>query len=153
MIDMVVGFMFSLDSEKVVLLRKQNKPAWMHNMLNGVGGKIEPGETPEEAMVREFREETTVEHTDWKRAGALYMSSDAVIHLFFTHTEKWKDVQSPTIEPVAAYDVRFLFQEYRTVPNLHWLIPYLLQFEESGSRAVSAFFGGTHTNGAAAVAA
>lgn len=145
--------MFSLDCEKVVLLRKQNKPAWMHNMLNGVGGKIEPGETPLEAMAREFREETTVEHSDWKPAGALYMSSDAIIHLFFTHSDKWTDVQSPTIEPVAAYDVRFLFQEHSTVPNLRWLIPYLLQFEASGSRHVSAFFGGTHTNGATAAAA
>jgi 8-oxo-dGTP diphosphatase len=41
-----------------VLLIEKIKPAWQSGLLNAVGGKIEPGESPEEAMIREFSEET-----------------------------------------------------------------------------------------------
>lgn len=47
----VVGFMFSSDKTLVTLIRK-NRPKWMNGKLNGVGGKIEIGETPLQAMVR-----------------------------------------------------------------------------------------------------
>lgn len=40
-----------------VLLLNRNKPSWM-GAWNGIGGKLEPGETPRESMMREMREET-----------------------------------------------------------------------------------------------
>ena len=52
----VAGFLFSPDRSRVLLIRK-NRPAWQAGKLNGLGGKIEPGETPPQAMRREFREE------------------------------------------------------------------------------------------------
>lgn len=62
----VLGLMFNDDASGVVLIRK-NKPDWMKGMLNGVGGKIEPDETPIVAMVREFKEEAGVNTapSDW----------------------------------------------------------------------------------------
>lgn len=51
----VLGFAFNFG--RVLLLKKQS-PEWQRGRLNGVGGKIEAGETPIEAMVREFAEET-----------------------------------------------------------------------------------------------
>jgi 8-oxo-dGTP diphosphatase len=59
MIKYVAGFLFSNCRKYVVLILKA-KPAWQAGRLNAVGGKIEPGETPPEAMEREFREETSV---------------------------------------------------------------------------------------------
>lgn len=56
----VVGIMFCSEGERVALIRK-NRPAWQKGLLNGIGGKIEAGETALEAMVREFREETGTE--------------------------------------------------------------------------------------------
>lgn len=53
----VVGFRFSKDFSRVVVIRK-NRPVWQKGLLNGIGGKIEPGESPLDAMVREFLEET-----------------------------------------------------------------------------------------------
>jgi 8-oxo-dGTP pyrophosphatase MutT (NUDIX family) len=53
----VVGFLFSEDESRVLLVWK-NRPAWQDGKLNGVGGKIEAGETPLQAMEREFKEET-----------------------------------------------------------------------------------------------
>ncbi len=53
----VCGFMFSPDKKQVALIRK-TKPEWQKDLLNGIGGKIESGESPHEAMVREFYEES-----------------------------------------------------------------------------------------------
>ena len=51
----VVGFAYT-DFESVLVIRKL-KPAWQRGALNGIGGKIEPGENPAEAMQREAMEE------------------------------------------------------------------------------------------------
>jgi 8-oxo-dGTP pyrophosphatase MutT (NUDIX family) len=53
----VLGFVFNLDKTKVALMRK-TKPEWQRGRLNGIGGKIELGETSITAMHREFKEET-----------------------------------------------------------------------------------------------
>jgi len=52
----------------VVLIRK-SKPLWQVERLNGIGGKIEPGELPINAMAREWYEETGTMWTSW---GALF---------------------------------------------------------------------------------
>ncbi len=54
--DYVAGFYFSECGERVALIRKL-KPEWQRGWLNGIGGKVEPGESPLSAMVREFEEE------------------------------------------------------------------------------------------------
>lgn len=73
--DFVVGYMRESLSNRVIMVRK-TKPAFQAGLLNGVGGKVDhwvdgfPGrrETPLEAMVREFREETGIETTpdEWR---------------------------------------------------------------------------------------
>lgn len=56
-----VGFVFDFTTQNVLLLEK-TKPEWQKGFLNGVGGKIENGETPINAMSREFAEETGVDY-------------------------------------------------------------------------------------------
>ena len=46
----------SQPGEKVLLVEK-DRPAWQSGKLNLVGGKIEEGETPEQAALRELKEE------------------------------------------------------------------------------------------------
>lgn len=85
---MVVGFRFSPDLQTVCLIEKL-KPDWMAGKLNGVGGKVEPGESAGEAMRREFREEAGLDEPDWRpfasisghRPGADY---DFVIESFYS---------------------------------------------------------------------
>src|SRR5271157_1502939 len=62
----VDGLMFDPTYSRVVVIRK-TKPEWQAGLLNCVGGKIEPGEDIEMAMIREFREETGVSIGGWKR--------------------------------------------------------------------------------------
>lgn len=56
-VEYVLGIMFSEDEKKVLTIWK-NRPSWQAGKLNGIGGKIEAGESPLEAMHREFIEET-----------------------------------------------------------------------------------------------
>jgi len=62
----VCGFMFNQERTHVALINKL-RPSWQYNKLNGVGGRIEDGESPEEAMSREFMEEAGVPDTKWER--------------------------------------------------------------------------------------
>ena len=55
----VVGFAFDADLHYVSLIRK-NKEGWQKGLMNGLGGHVDEGETPEQAMVREFLEEGDV---------------------------------------------------------------------------------------------
>ena len=53
----VLALPFNLRGSHVLLQRKA-RPEWQAGLLNGVGGHVEAGETPPEALVREVREET-----------------------------------------------------------------------------------------------
>lgn len=53
----VMGFVFNTHRNKVLLIEKR-RPDWMAGRWNGIGGHIEKGETPYEAIVRECNEET-----------------------------------------------------------------------------------------------
>ena len=56
----VLGLVFNGDHSKVLLIEKL-RPAWMKGRWNGIGGKIEDGEDPNDAMRRECNEETGVD--------------------------------------------------------------------------------------------
>jgi 8-oxo-dGTP diphosphatase len=58
----VLGFYFLEGTFTVVLIRK-TRPSWCRGKLNGLGGSIEPNETPVQAMVREFKEESGISTT------------------------------------------------------------------------------------------
>jgi len=129
----VCSFLFSPDRKRVLLIRK-NRPAWQAGKLNGIGGKIEPGETPREAARREFREET-----------GLDLPESAFTHLltlggpddfgsgvpwegyFFRAFGAIHDAQSLTDEAVEIHPTDPLPTD--TIPNLHWIIPLLLDDE------------------------
>lgn len=73
----VLGFALTKNKRWVVLIQK-TKPEFQAGKLNGVGGKIEEGETPKEAMVREFHEETGCFHEEWKHYATLNFSGSRV---------------------------------------------------------------------------
>jgi len=125
----VVGFLFRnlVDGRgysSVVLIEK-NKPDWQRGKLNGVGGKIEEGELAEEAMIREFREETGAEVRTWDKFCVL-ACGEHVIHFFKSFVQVAAvNIQSLTDEPVAWFMVDDL-PNLPVLPNLRWLIPLAL---------------------------
>lgn len=117
----VAGFLFSADRKRVALIRK-NKPDWQKGRLNGIGGKVEDGETIGEAMVREFEEETGRPTGGWSyfaRVG----NGNFTVSFFRLFGDCSLD--SKTDEIVAWYPIAKL-DKLPVIPNLRWLIPLAL---------------------------
>ena len=90
-----------------------------------MGGKVQEGELPIEAMRREFREETELDIFYWKYFGYIY-DFDNKISLFTSlcQTDSFVEifVSNKTEELVA----EIFLDNIKTIPivyNLHWLIP------------------------------
>lgn len=129
----VLGFMFAL-SDPIVALIKKNRPEWQAGRVNGIGGKVEEGEHPDRAIVREFREETgvTTEVNEWRRFGVLE-APDYNVHLYSCRSDRIGQLQSTTDEKVLFYGLEALGGD-EVLPNLRWLVPMALSFER-GERA------------------
>lgn len=122
----VAGFLFDHAEENVALILKggrnplhPNRLTWQEGKHNAIGGKVEPGETPLEAMRREFKEEALKEVTEWREFCVLEGDGFRV-HFFMAHADNIHDVQSGTDEPVHICGVHDLPQALMT--NLRWLI-------------------------------
>lgn len=125
MTEYVNGFMFSLNRNNLLLIEK-NRPEWQKGKLNGIGGKIEEGEKPVDAMVREFEEETGVK-TDWRQWEMFaVMEGDASrIHYFRAFSEQVFDARKIESEtPTIIYP--FELQNWTVVPNLEFMVPMAL---------------------------
>ena len=126
----VVGFMFNQAKTQVALIRKA-RPAWQAGLLNGIGGHIEPGETPRQAMVREFREETgreTVE-SDWEPVCIMYRDEpdgfqcDVFRALTTFGDLAGANLRTQTDERIALCSVECLAaRELGTLSNVPWLV-------------------------------
>lgn len=55
------GFAVSSNGYSVLLIQKNRGPSFNVGKWNGIGGKIEVGETPRGCMAREFKEECGIE--------------------------------------------------------------------------------------------
>lgn len=117
-----LGFLFT--NSHVALIRK-SKPAWQAGLLNGVGGKIEDGERPHEAMVREFQEETGAIIPDWNHIGNLYGTAFTV-YCFNARVPAPVILKSITPEPVGWYPATLLPND--VIPNLRWLVPLAFDY-------------------------
>lgn len=140
----VVGFMFrsspNQPSETQVAMILKDHPAWQAGRLNGIGGKIDAAETPLNAMVREFAEESGSETKpdDW-REFCLMTGSDRPnmegweIHYFVCLTGDGKTITSKESEKVGWYPLWQLEGKasdprlvVHVIPNCKWLIPLAL---------------------------
>jgi 8-oxo-dGTP diphosphatase len=121
----VLGFRFN-EAGEVLLIRKA-KPPWQAGKVNGIGGKVEPGETIHQAMAREFREETTIDTTpeDWRHVltmtGPHEHDPDPWIVDVFTSTGTVAGAKGSDDEPVFTSEVPYLPRS--AMYNLRWLIP------------------------------
>lgn len=134
MTEFVVGFLFSEDH--VLLIRKRPGPLYVSGKLNGVGGKIEPGEAPAQAMRREALEEANIGLPDglsWEQFHTeTHPVKGSVIHFFCVELPDgyFLPITQKTDEPLEWAKVlmpegRLIPGSYvgEIVPNLHYLIP------------------------------
>ena len=147
MTDYVVGFLFSEDRRRVALIRK-TRPEWQAGLLNGIGGKVEQGEFPRQAMRREFLEEAGCDIEDWQKVAAVDCPMNRV-HFFraFGNLDKVKTcILSPTDERVYVFKISEFFTRYRkkTVWPTCWMIqmcldddvrfPVIIEYQNDGRR-------------------
>jgi 8-oxo-dGTP diphosphatase len=125
-LEMVVGFLFSVDGQLVALLHKQHGPEAIVDKLNGIGGKIEPGETPQQAMQREFIEEAGLNIDSWEQFARLE-AGNWIVHVFRAFAFSVVHAHTRTDEEVMVTNT--FNPEYEGVPrveNLKWLLPLAL---------------------------
>ena len=126
MMDYVAGLLFESQDTKnnrVALIRK-NRPEWQKGRLNAIGGKIEPAESPLEAMNREFKEETGLVGLTWDEFATL-RGDGWNVHFFRAFGEPGK-CNSTTDEQVEICSLTEFASRSDHISNLKWLIPLSL---------------------------
>ena len=128
MTEYVVGFLFQ--DNKVALVVK-NRPKWQQGRMNGIGGHIEDGETPDQAMAREFEEETGyAEDINWAPFAVL-SGAHFVVHFFYAWGDLTK-VSTVTDEQIVVVDTDQI-NYANAIPNLTWLIPMAKSLEHDAA--------------------
>jgi 8-oxo-dGTP diphosphatase len=127
MTEYVAGFMID-ELDRVALVIK-NRPEWQKGRRNGIGGHIEPGETIEEAMVREFQEETgwASREGQWKKFATLNGEAFRV-YFFVSRVSCIPHLKTMTDEEIVATLINSL-TVFNCIPNLTWLIPMAKSLE------------------------
>lgn len=114
----------------VALVRK-NRPAWQAGRLNYPGGKIEEGESPLQAAVREFREETSVALSDTCLRPVAHLTRHGQFNLFAfaTEAEAAADARSETDEAIQLLHESAVRQltDRDAIENVAWL--YAMAFD------------------------
>jgi 8-oxo-dGTP diphosphatase len=126
--DYVLGFQFDQTGYKVVLIRKA-RPEWQAGLWNGIGGRVEQSESPEQAMLREFQEETGVpqDHSFWQPLAIIDTWMRDRVFVFSSFTDQVEHVLSVTDESVDLFAVSaLLLMGVDTIYNVPWLVSMAL---------------------------
>ena len=133
-----VVFVFTEDKSRVLLIRK-TRPKWQAGLLNGIGGKIEPRESPEECARREVKEEAGIDLPNLQLFCRLHDTAEYVFEVYFYRAfvpyELWNNVQTLTDESVIAFPVAAVYEGRHIIPNLRWLIPMALGMDEETAKS------------------
>jgi 8-oxo-dGTP diphosphatase len=123
MIEYTVGLM--IVGEEIAFIRKL-KPNWQEGRLNGIGGHVEPDETPEHCMVREFEEETGYRHEEWwKFAEMRYevaTENEKIVHFFWAKLDEKPELKNTTAEVIEWHQFSQTRIRRDFVPNLEYLV-------------------------------
>lgn len=119
----VAGFLIDPVQQVVALVRKQ-RPAWQAGRLNAIGGHVEPGESFDEAMRREFVEETGVDRDDWQHFATVCGDWGEV--RFYRAFGDVDQARTTTDEPIEHWWVPNVLTSADILPNLTWLLPLAL---------------------------
>jgi 8-oxo-dGTP diphosphatase len=130
-----IGFFFYAPTDNPagheLLLVRKTKPDWQRYLWNGVGGKVEPNETPHNCMRREFWEETKLQTQDWQRF-AVESGPGYLLHCFRAFFKPAKPIVpmfNDAQEPLGWHSLASL-DTLPVVGNLRWLIPLALDWRD-----------------------
>lgn len=98
--EMPATLMFLVKGEEVLLIEKQRGIG--AGKINGPGGKIDPGETPEQCVIREVKEELCIDVVDPIKMGELFFDMDSMpnIHCHVFTSSAYEGVPTATEEAI-----------------------------------------------------
>ena len=123
----VLGFI--RDGSRILLIEKK-RPDWQAGKINGIGGKIEAGESPLVAMRRECKEESGLIISNWVKVVTM-QDRDWIMHCFRTYGPV---LEAQTMTDEALFIARSDCLPANVLPKLHWLIP--LCFDQQITKSV-----------------
>ena len=131
----------------LLLLRKDNqillakkKRGFGEGKYNGVGGKLEDGETPEEAMIRETEEEIMITPTKYEKMGVIefleYVKGERAnvkFHLYVA--TEWIGIPKESEEMIPKWFSLDNLPYNEMFPDDKYWLPYILE-----GKKINAFF-------------
>lgn len=131
----------------LLLLRKDNqillakkKRGFGEGKYNGVGGKLEEGETPEEAMIRETEEEIMITPTKYEKMGVIefleYVKGERAnvkFHLYVA--TEWIGIPKESEEMIPKWFSLDNLPYNEMFPDDKYWLPYILE-----GKKINAFF-------------
>lgn len=117
------------EDHKDMLLVLKDRPDWQKGKLNLPGGKIEDGETPLEAAVRELKEETGYDPLSTPVKMGEIRDSGATIHCFkiLVDGNRYLAPRGEETELVEWHSIHTeIMQCASLIPNLRAIIPLML---------------------------
>ena len=115
------------DNSSMLLLMRSGKSRWMPKNWGLPGGKIEAGETAEEAVIRETKEETSL---DIQNLTYLKDLSNKAVDLFYASSYDGNvqiDFEHDDYEWVSRADV----EQYDTTPGIVEIFDWILKNERT----------------------
>ena len=123
---------------KILLAKK--KRGFGEEKYNGVGGKVESGETNEEAMIRETEEEILVTPTEYEKVGIIEFDefykgkkTKVIMHVYIATNWKGKPTESDEAKP-EWFGIKDVPYTKMFPDDKHWL-PLILE-----EKKIRAFF-------------
>lgn len=118
-----LGFAFNKFRSRVLLILKA-RPDWQAGKYNGLGGRVEPGEEPAQAMTREFNEEAGINCTRWRHFCTMRFGRINV-YCYETTLAVEVGILKSGDEPCRWFGVLDLPEN--TVENVGWLVPMAVE--------------------------
>lgn len=120
----VVGYVFNPDRSRVLMIKK-NRPKCLDGKWNGLGGRVEPDETPLNAMVRELAEESGlhVPQPWWYYFARMDRPDGSPLHFFRSDYHDLEEAKSLTDETVTTWKC----QDICALPPSRVCTPWLIQ--------------------------
>lgn len=114
--------LYILDGDRVLLIEK--KRGLGRGLYNGVGGKVEKGETPIEAAIRECEEEIGIEpkKVDWMGLLEFYNDNKlyGYVHVFLAHEYVGEAKETDEAKPIW-FNVESLPYDRMWEDDIYWL--------------------------------